>query len=223
MKADSPVPAAAFRFSPSLSQSSRSATRCERFFTMEVRLHWGLLLFAILAATGAEPAVAPDHAEKMAKGLDLFTHHVRPLLLESCFKCHGGDKTRAGLDLASRETLLKGGENGPVVGDHSTTSKLYRLAAHMDAPHMPPKSPRLKDEQLRRIASWIDLGAPYDKPLAEKAAVKKPMVVTDEDRRFWAFRPLARPTPPEVKDGARVRTPGDGFILAKLEEKGLSP
>jgi hypothetical protein len=49
------------------------------------------------------------------------------------------------------------------------------------------------------------------------------MTVTDEDRRFWSFRPLARPTPPAVKGAAWCRTPLDRFILHKLEEKGLTP
>ncbi len=186
-----------------------------------------LVVFAFLAGIAAEPparpAVAPDHPEKMARGLDLFTRHVRPMLLQTCFKCHGGDKTRGGLDLSTRETLFKGGDGGPVLGDRSAGSKLYRLAAHLDAPHMPPKGPRLADEQLARLAAWIDLGAPYDRPLAEKGAAKKPMVVTDEDRDFWSFRPLARPTPPPVKEGSGVRTPVDRFVLAKLEEKGIAP
>src|SRR5580692_8801220 len=125
---------------------------------MGVRRRTGWLVFAVLFLVGAEPTVTPDHAEKMARGTDLFARHIRPILLESCFKCHGGEKTRAGLDLSSRETLLKGGENGPVVGDRATASKLYRLAAHLDAPHMPPKLPRLRDDQLAKLAAWIDLG-----------------------------------------------------------------
>jgi hypothetical protein len=183
-----------------------------------------------IAASGAlasDPApsrpVPADHAAKMARGRELFTGSVRPLFLESCFKCHGGEKTRSGLDLSTRELLLKGGDNGPVLGDKAATSKLYRLAAHLDTPHMPPKSPRLKEDQLRALAAWIELGAPYDKPLLEKAGAKKPMVVTDEDRRFWSFRPLEHPLPPNVKEGARVRTSVDRFVLARLEEKGITP
>jgi mono/diheme cytochrome c family protein len=185
-------------------------------------LHSGVAI-AVILLTGAEPKVPPDHAEKMSRGLDMFTRQIRPLLLENCFKCHGGEKTRGGLDLTSRETLQKGGDNGPVLGERSAASKLYRLAAHLENPHMPPKSPRLDDQKLASVAAWIDLGAPYDKPLSEKAAAKKPMVVSDDDRQFWSFRPLTRPTPPPVRDETFVRTPVDRFILAKLDEKGLAP
>jgi mono/diheme cytochrome c family protein len=183
---------------------------------------------ALVAAAGAQaaPPVPADHAARMAQGRELFARHVRPLLAEHCVKCHGGDKTRSGLDLTTREALLKGGDNGPVVvPTNARASRLYKLAAHLDEPHMPPKGAKLSAEQLGRLAAWIDLGAPYDRPLVERAgpAGKKPMTVTDEDRRFWSFRPLAHPTPPAVKDAAWCRTPLDRFILHKLEEKGLTP
>ena len=49
------------------------------------------------------------------------------------------------------------------------------------------------------------------------------MVVTDADRRFWSFVPLKRPTIPDVKEDKWCRTPIDRFILAKLNEKELTP
>src|SRR5688572_4990584 len=39
----------------------------------------------------------------------------------------------------------------------------------------------------------------------------------------WAFRPLGRPIPPQVRSSQWVRNPIDTFVLAKLESKGLSP
>src|SRR6185295_511009 len=39
----------------------------------------------------------------------------------------------------------------------------------------------------------------------------------------WAFRPVACPNPPAVKDQAWISGPVDSFILAKLEEKGMQP
>src|SRR5262249_36964457 len=53
-------------------------------------------------------------------------------------------------------------------------------------------------------------------------AVAAAAVVSSRDREFWAFRPPARPELPPVKDAARVRTPIDAFVLAKLEAKGLT-
>ena len=47
--------------------------------------------------------------------------------------------------------------------------------------------------------------------------------MTDRDREFWSFRPLANPNPPKVKDEGWGRTAVDRFILAKLESRGLKP
>jgi len=40
---------------------------------------------------------------------------------------------------------------------------------------------------------------------------------------FWSFQPLATGAAPQVADDGWARTPIDRFVLAKLEEKGLSP
>src|SRR3954447_151248 len=81
----------------------------------------GLVALAFGIAHAAAPAVPkapplpPDHALKMARGRELFQQKVRAILTDNCVKCHGGGKTRGGLDLTSREALLKGGDNGAVV------------------------------------------------------------------------------------------------------------
>jgi hypothetical protein len=160
----------------------------------------------------------------MAAGRELFDRSVRTILLESCFKCHGGGpKVRGGLDLANRPLLLKGGDNGPAVvpGKHSA-SRLYRLAARLDEPFMPPKGHEaLSKRHLADLARWIDLGAPYGQPLAErKDPAPKAFVVTAEDRNFWSFRPLVKPTPPTA--ASRAQGPVDAFLLEALKKKGLS-
>jgi hypothetical protein len=43
------------------------------------------------------------------------------------------------------------------------------------------------------------------------------------DRDYWSFQPVAEVTPPEVSDLTWIRTPIDRFILARLEERELSP
>lgn len=67
---------------------------------------------------------------------------------------------------------------------------------------MPQKSPKLSADQIAAIASWIDAGAPYPRPLAVRT---RPEV-------HWAFRPLRRP------EGASL----DEFIRKALRAKGLS-
>ena len=190
-----------------------------------------LLFFAGLVMAAApvprpEP-VSADHARLMAEGRELFAKSVRGILADNCLKCHGGDKTRAEFSLVTREALLKGGENGAaVVPGKGKASRLYRLAARLEEPHMPPKGNKpLTAAQLADLARWIDLGAAYDKPLDRPArgAQDKAMVVSAADRDFWSFRPLARPAVPAVKSAGWARNPIDRFLLAKMEEKGLAP
>jgi mono/diheme cytochrome c family protein len=175
---------------------------------------------------GAADAVGPDHARRMAAGRDLFARKVRPVLVERCLECHGKGKTRGGLDLATREALLKGGDSGPaVVPGKAQKSRLYTLAAHLGEVVMPPAGKkRLDPAQLADLARWIDLGAPYDKPLLNRAPrTPKQLVVTDADRNFWSFRPLARPAVPPVSMPPMQRNPIDRFLLAKMREKKLTP
>src|SRR5262249_26966311 len=137
---------------------------------------------------------------------------------------HGGEKTRSGFDLSTREGLLKGGDNGiAVVPGKARNSRLVKLIAHEEAPHMPSKAAKVRDAQIGKIVAWIELGAPYDKPLLEKKPARQPMRVTDDDRRFWSFQPLKRVEPPPVRTEAWCKTTLDRFILARLETKGIAP
>src|SRR5262249_3451639 len=52
---------------------------------------------------------------------------------------------------------------------------------------------------------------------------RREMVVTDEDRRHWSYRPLQVIDPPAVRDAAWCRTPIDRFILAAIETRGIRP
>ena len=61
---------------------------------------------------------------------------------------------------------------------------------------MPFKAPKLKEETIAAIGTWIDLGAPYDKPLADSGVPLPRAVVTAKEREFWSFRPLANVEPP---------------------------
>ncbi|MCI0703532.1 MAG: PSD1 and planctomycete cytochrome C domain-containing protein [Planctomycetia bacterium] len=166
--------------------------------------------------------VDPDHVAKMAKGTELFKSHVRKVLQTKCVKCHTGDRIEGELDMNTRESLLKGGGRGSAVvpGDHKK-SLLYQLTAHQKEPHMPHERPKLKDEDLKKIAEWIDLGAPYDKPFIEKdldAWTKK--VVAADLKKHWAYQPLLKdfrnPKP-------QLPNPIDGFLLDKLEKSGIKP
>jgi mono/diheme cytochrome c family protein len=140
-----------------------------------------------------------------------------------CFVCHGRRMQKAGLDLRTREALLKGGKSGPAIvpGNPDQSLLLKKIAAQ----EMPP--PKLQEQysvrgltqdEFDKVKAWIAAGAPADdeKPLAADPALR------EKDQQHWAFRPPTRAAIPSVRDGAKVRNPIDAFLLAKLEEKGLT-
>jgi len=183
------------------------------------------VLFLVIAnpLRAATPLPA-DHAARMQAGADLFDRVIGPALKTHCLECHGGEKTRAGFNVATREFLLAGGDSGvAVVPGGAASSLLVTLIRHDEEPTMPPKKPKLPDALLADFEKWIDLGAPYGKALVEgKDAAKKPLTVTEGDRDFWAFRRLAAIEPPKEED-AWAKSEIDRFILAKGREHGLDP
>lgn len=171
---------------------------------------------------GADQKTVPkDHAERIKKGTALFKQSVRATLAKHCLDCHGGKSTKADFDLSSRAALMESG----FVEKTAADSHLLSLIRHSEEPHMPFKKPKLPDATIKQIAQWIDLGAPYDKPLVENSdkAVPAEMVVTDDDRKFWSFQPLRWVKPAPVKNEEWVRSPIDHFVLLKQEELGLHP
>jgi mono/diheme cytochrome c family protein len=189
-------------------------------------LSTALVALGYAAPDDAKPpskSATPDHSSSMARGLDLFKKDVRAILTDHCVKCHGGAATKGEFDLTTREALLDDDGEGPVVvpGD-SKNSRLYRLVAHLEKPAMPDKAPGLPDDLIKKIADWIDAGAPYDRPLVDASRPTPHAVVTEEDRRFWSFRPLDRTPPPPPSDDPRGRSPVDRFLKAKLDARGIT-
>ena len=185
-----------------------------------------LLLAAPAFAAPPPPAPLPaDHAARLIASEQLFKEKVRPFLVSQCLECHGGAKTKAEFNLASRELLLKGGERGPaVVLWKGADSPLVKYVARTDEPHMPPKKPAPK-EAVEFLTKWIDTGAAYDSPLTETAVPggKKPLTVTAKDKEYWAYKPLGKTPVPAVKNPAWPRNPIDQFLLAKMEAAGVDP
>ncbi len=188
-----------------------------------------LLLWLIGSTAWAEqPApVGANHAENMAAGIKLFKEQVRSTLVHSCLHCHGGDSIESGFDLTTRESMLQGGDyEEPILDfENAEASWLYRLLNHEEEPTMPEEASKLKPDKLAAIKRWIELGAPYDKPLIDPTATRTPWTerkIAEEDRDYWAFQPLHQVAPPKLANDDWSRTPIDQFVLAKLREKKLT-
>jgi len=167
-----------------------------------VRCPWTilvLLLARIAAATTDAPL--PDTVE--------FNAHVRPILSDRCFPCHGPDANQreAELRLDVRDSALaeRKGVRAIVPGDVDASELVRRITSDDPDDRMPPPSSRrtLEPRDVALLTRWVEQGAEY--------------------QPHWAYRPLARPALPEVRNAAWVRNPIDRFVLAELETRAIAP
>jgi cytochrome c553 len=213
-------------------------------FYMPTPVRQLLLLFSLAAAR----VLAADAPAPSAEGTEFFEQHIRPALIEYCYKCHSADaeKLKGELLLDTREGVLKGGESGPaLVPGKPEDSLLIKAVRRLDKDlAMPPKKempPAVVDD----FVAWVKMGAPD--PRAGKSAVpvakSEPKKIDYEaERKKWAYHKPEMPAVPEIRNPNRqalslakgsepqgpelvegIRNPIDAFILAKLDEQGLAP
>ena len=163
-----------------------------------------------MARVDAADAVTPPSAVT-------FEQHVRPILKAFCLDCHGGGEQLEGkLDLRLKRFILTGGESGATlrVGQPAESLLIKRLKSG----EMPPTEKKVPAEQIAIIERWITTGAATLRE--EPESLPPGLGITAEERTYWFFQPLRRPSVPGVKQPARARSPLDHFVLAKLDERG---
>src|SRR5262245_38394732 len=113
-----------------------------------------ICIFASLSVLAAYSSRAADHPLGQEDENRLARQAVA-ILQARCVVCHGNDK-ESGLDLRTREGLLKGGSRGPAVkpGD-ADESLLYRFVAGEEKPRM-PMGEELSEYQIGLLKNWID-------------------------------------------------------------------
>ncbi len=149
------------------------------------------------------------------------------ILLNHCTECHGHDVQESHLRLDSREAILRGGEFGPaaVSGKANVSELIRRVSTTNDHHMMPPEGPRLSDESILSLESWINAGMPW--PGRETADSPN---TYDTRLDHWAWQPLRKPPVPQpikafesLSGVEKERNPIDFFIRKKLIEQSLAP
>ncbi len=198
---------------------------------MRNRLLWlpgALVWLAVVSPACAAPKAAPTAIE--------FNRDIRPILSDTCFKCHGPDdkERKARLRFDRKEDALKPAKSGDlaiVPGDVQKSALIARITSKDPDELMPPakSGKKLSAAQIDLLTRWIAQGAQW--------------------QEHWAFSKPERPAVPVVsrsvisesvisgRKGNAKRTgslntdslitvpsnPIDAFVLAKLEREKLAP
>lgn len=140
-----------------------------------------------------------------------FNYHVKPILSDKCFACHGPDekKRQAGFRLDTEAGAFKALNSDPhnftiVRGNPDSSFLVKRIFSEDPAFRMPPVESNLvlSESEKNILKKWIEQGAEY--------------------KKHWAFIPPEKPELPEA-DEDWILNDIDNFVWARLEEVGLEP
>ena len=150
---------------------------------------------------------------------------IQAMLLLRCAVCHGATRQEGGLDLRTRESILRGGKSGPaaVPGNPDESLLLQKIASGEMAPARRLVQVSIKpitDAETALLTDWIAAGMPA--PTADRGRENSDSEYTATEQSFWAFQTPQQAPPPSVNTTARVQTPIDNFVLQRLEQVGLS-
>jgi Protein of unknown function (DUF1553)/Protein of unknown function (DUF1549)/Planctomycete cytochrome C len=183
------------------------------------------LLALLLVLLGFDRALLADDPKPTAEQLEFFEKDVRPLLVKHCYECHSVNAKRveAKLLLDSRDGHVRGGDSGPAFVPGKADKSLLIDAVRYESYEMPPKG-KLSDSEIETFVRWVNMGSPWpDEPAPTVNTDRKEFDLEERKNEFWVWQPIAKANPPEVKDEEWPRNTIDRYVLARLEEAGLSP
>ena len=162
---------------------------------------------------------AGSHSNNPAdpRSRQLTQHDVLPIVLLRCTTCHGPQRQDGGLDLRTRESMVKGGKSGPalVPGKPDESLMMQRIASEA----CPPQEllltffvQRPAVTEVEQLSKWIAAGAPVVDVKPDVATRQVDRLVTDQQRAHWAFQ-----SPKKLVAGASI----DTLIEQKLAQHNL--
>ena len=150
------------------------------------------------------------HSDQLPAQID-YNIHVKPILSDRCFTCHGNDKNKlkAGLRLDNEEDalskLLAPSSGFAIVpGKLSKSEVFHRILSEDPSYMMPPPESNLSLTSLEKamISEWIEQGAKY--------------------KDHWAFLPPKNVSIKKKKSDWETNEI-DSYVLSKLENKKWAP
>ena len=185
------------------------------YFVVPTRTLPCILIVFALTLSGCGGVTLPADVEQASQSVPekiSFSLHVRPILSDRCFSCHGPDAegrvtdlrfaTEEGMRMALTESQRSRAVRG---GNPDGSEVVHRILSDDPLTRMPPPESNLSltAEEKAILVRWIEQGAEF------------------EDH--WAFSPALRPELPETTDPSWATDDLDRFVLARLERTGLQP
>ncbi len=134
-----------------------------------------------------------------------FNAHIRPIMSNTCFACHGPDEEENHSDLRLDSFEAAVNEGRAIKPGAPSDSLIVQRIIDQDDP-MPPADFRhqLSEYEKTLFGKWIDQGAEY--------------------QTHWSYAPIERPEVPRTNfDDSAAANEIDSFILSRLEFEGLKP
>ena len=138
-----------------------------------------------------------------------FNFHVKPIISDKCFACHGPDEKKRAANLRL-----------------DTEEGLYQLSEDLSSYVINKENPE-KSELLRRIFhenKSISMPPPESNLILtdhEKSILEKWIIEGAQWKKHWSYIKPILPSVPEVKNKDWVNNPIDNFILKNIENNQL--
>ena len=173
-----------------------------------------MIIMLSAAILSAPPSLPPDVAEALSK-INFepdYNQHIKPILSDKCFACHGPDKAKqkAGLRLdestAAYAPLPESpGKTAIKPGNIWKSELVYRIISKDPEYIMPTPASHLSLNAVEKalLVKWIELGAVY--------------------QPHWAFVKPIKKHVPVLQNTAYSDNPIDLFVIARLQSKNLKP
>ena len=156
-------------------------------------------------------AVGCQQENRLPSEVD-YNYHVKPILSDRCYKCHGPDNNtrKAELRLDTQEGIFQASREDSsqriiTPGDPQTSKLLYHITETDPKRVMPPPESNLSlsAQEIALIRRWIEQGAVWTP--------------------HWAFLAPQVPEEPTVERTSWPRNAIDKFVLHRMERTNLSP
>lgn len=167
-----------------------------------------LLLAGISSCTMDLPAPVEMAKQQLPKEID-FNFHVKPILSDKCYFCHGPDlaNQKAGFSLHTEEEafslLENSGKRAIVPGKPERSELVHRILSEQTEIQMPPPESNLPltDYEKALLIKWIEQGAAY--------------------KKHWAYLPPVKSNQPQVASSSPLVNIIDTFVEARLQREGF--